>query len=99
MGSPSLASPTIVVKKEASKKVSKLASIRVLPAACRYQLNAAPPKIFSFAKIMDNFTEKASIKLAINDLNRQLILNFKGTAKKYGLVKSTLRRKFKAKRF
>ena len=70
-------------------------AVRVLPAACRYRLNAAPPKIFSFTKIMDNSTKIASIELAINDLNRQLILNFRGTAKKYGLVESTLRRRFK----
>ena len=68
--------------------------LRALPAACRYWLHATPPKIVSFTKIMDNSTKNASIELAINDLNRQLILNFRGTAKKYGLVKSTLCQRF-----
>ena len=44
---------------------------------------------------MDNSTKNASIELAIDDLNRQLRPNFRGTAKKYGLVESTLRRRFK----
>ena len=86
------------IKQKYAKKFFKnfdRRSLRVLPAACRYRLNAAPPKIFSFTKIMDNFTKNASIKLAIDDLNRQLIPNFRGTAKIYSLVESTLRRRFK----
>ena len=37
----------------------------------------------------------ASIEAAINDLNSQSIPNYRATAKKYGLVESTLRRRFK----
>ena len=44
---------------------------------------------------MDNSTKNASIELAIADLNRQLKPNINATAKTYGLVESTLRRRFK----
>ena len=92
---PEKSSATSAELAELEKSVMLKKALKVLPAACRYRLNAAPPKIFSFTKIMDNSTKNASIELAINDLNRQLILNFRGTAKKYSFVKSTLRQKFK----
>ena len=47
------------------------------------------------AKIMDNSTKNASIVLAIADLKCQMKPNISSTAKKYGLVESTLRRRFK----
>ena len=46
------------------------------------------------AKIMDNSTKNKSIELAIADLKCQLKPNINATAKKYGLVESTLRRRF-----
>ena len=44
---------------------------------------------------MNNSTNNAQIELAIADLNRQLKPNYDRTAKAYGLVTSTLRRRHK----
>ena len=42
---------------------------------------------------MDNSTKEAQMELAIADLDRQLKPNYARTAKEYGLVASTLRRR------
>lgn len=44
---------------------------------------------------MDNSTHNARIELAIEDLNRELQPNIREIARKHGLVKSTLRRRWK----
>ena len=44
---------------------------------------------------MNNSTKNTSIELAIADLKGQIKPNINATAKKYGLVESTLRRRFK----
>ena len=43
---------------------------------------------------MNNSIMEASIELAIDDLNRQLKPNFHATAKKYGLITTTLMRRY-----
>ena len=43
---------------------------------------------------MNNSTIEALIELAINNLNRQLKPNFHATVKKYGLVTTTLIRRY-----
>ena len=62
-----------------------------MPLPAKYHI----PQNFLFTEIINNSTKNTLIELANNNLNRQLIPNFKGTAKKYGLVESTLRRRFK----
>ena len=46
---------------------------------------------------MASSTNEARIELALADLSNQTKPNLMGTAKKYGLVESTLRRRFQKK--
>jgi Tc5 transposase DNA-binding domain len=43
---------------------------------------------------MDNSTNEAQLELALSDLANQSIPNFSGTAKKYQVDRTTLRRRF-----
>jgi transposase-like protein len=43
---------------------------------------------------MDNLTKDARIELALADLNKQSIPNFSGTAREYGVHRTTLQRRF-----
>ena len=64
-----------------------------LPAKCRIFRN------FFFIKIMDNFIKNTLIELAINNLNRQLILILGVPLKNIISLKARFAKGLKAKRF